>query len=87
MRDHTRRTVRTVVQAVVGLAAALPILLPELGIPETAAGVGIALAVAAAITRVMSSPLTQRFLPEWLRTTPTAPADSTAPTSRGDAPR
>ncbi|MFF7234391.1 hypothetical protein [Streptomyces sioyaensis] len=70
MKDATRRTVRTVVQTIVGLAAALPVLLPTLGVPETAAGYGLALAVAAAITRVMASPAAQRYLPAWLRTAP-----------------
>ncbi|MGW7197211.1 hypothetical protein [Streptomyces chryseus] len=71
MKDSTRRTVRTVVQAVIGLAAALPLLLPTLGVPETAAGYGVALAVAAGVTRAMASPAVQRFLPAWLRTSPT----------------
>ncbi|MEV5131449.1 hypothetical protein AB0K87_13265 [Streptomyces sp. NPDC053705] len=70
MTDANRRTVRTVVQTIVGLAAALPILLPTLGVPETAAGYGVALAVAAGITRAMASPTVQRFLPAWLRTAP-----------------
>ncbi|MFE7782027.1 hypothetical protein [Streptomyces nigrescens] len=72
MKDATRRTVRTVVQTVVGLAAALPVLLPTLGVPETAAGYGLALAVAAGITRVMASPAVQRYMPAWLRTAPAA---------------
>ncbi|MFZ3569288.1 hypothetical protein ACNYS0_20265 [Streptomyces sp. BH034] len=70
MKDSTRRTLRTVVQTVVGLAAALPVLLPTLGVPETAAGYGLALAVAAGITRAMNSPTVQRFLPAWLRKDP-----------------
>ncbi|MEV4437474.1 hypothetical protein AB0K09_00405 [Streptomyces sp. NPDC049577] len=68
MTDQSRRTVRTVVQALVGLAAALPVLLPTLGVPKTAAGYGVVLAVAAGVTRAMSSPVLQRFLPAWLRT-------------------
>lgn len=72
MTDQRRRTVRTVVQTLVGLAAALPILLPTLGVPETVAGYGVVLAVAAGITRAMASPTAQRFLPAWLRTAPDA---------------
>lgn len=72
MTDKNRRTARTVVQTIVGLAAALPILLPTLGIPSTAAGYGVVLAVAAAVTRAMASPTMQRILPAWLRTAPDA---------------
>ena len=46
-----------------------------ISVPATAAGYGLALAVAAGITRVMSSPAAQRFLPAWLRTTPDAGGD------------
>ncbi|WP_175587184.1 hypothetical protein [Nocardia cyriacigeorgica] len=60
-------------QLVVGVAAALPMIVAASGLPETAAGVGVALGVAAAITRVMSIPAVnfalQRFLP-WLAAEP-----------------
>jgi K+-transporting ATPase A subunit len=49
-----RRVIRTVLQVVVGLAAAVPIVLPALGIPTTLAGYGIITGVAAGITRIMA---------------------------------
>jgi hypothetical protein len=68
MKDTTKRTLRTSVQFVVGLAAALPFIVDTSGIPETAPGVGIGLAAAATLTRVMAVPAVQRLLPGWLRT-------------------
>lgn len=70
MRDSTRRTVRTVVQSAVSLAAAVPLLVQAAGVPETTAGVGLALAVAAAVTKVMTLPVVDRLLPAWLRMEP-----------------
>jgi hypothetical protein len=67
MRDATRRTVRTVVQAAGSLAAALPLIVAASGVPETTEGVGVGLAVAAAVTRVMALPAVDRLLPGWLR--------------------
>jgi hypothetical protein len=72
MTDATRRTLRSIVQFVLGLAAATPLIIDTAGIPRTAAGVGIALAVAAGITRVMSLDAVQDLLPNWLRITPPA---------------
>ncbi|MCX3064192.1 hypothetical protein [Streptomyces beihaiensis] len=68
MTNDTKRTIRTAVQFLVGLAAALPLLVHASGIPETAPGVGVGLAVAAAVTRLMAMPVVQRLLPGWLRT-------------------
>ncbi|KOX16579.1 MULTISPECIES: hypothetical protein [unclassified Streptomyces] len=70
MTDATRRTVRTVVQTVLALAAGLPLIIDAAGIPQTAAGVGVALAVAAGITRVMALPVVENLLPAWLRAAP-----------------
>lgn len=73
VRYPWRTTVRTVFQLVVGVAAALPMIVAASGLPETAAGVGVALGVAAAITRMMSIPAVNvalaRFLP-WLAAEP-----------------
>lgn len=65
MNDRTRRVARTLVQIIISLAAALPLLVDASGIPQTAAGVGVALAVAAGITRVMQLPAVQPVL-RWL---------------------
>ncbi|MFE1751096.1 hypothetical protein [Streptomyces anandii] len=42
------------------------------GIPEAAAGVGLALALASAITRVMALAVVENLLPAWLRPAPNA---------------
>ncbi|QNJ57082.1 holin [Gordonia phage Rabbitrun] len=62
MSDETRRTVRTVFQAAVAVAAALPLIVVASGIPATAAGVGVALAVAGGVTRVMALPVVDELL-------------------------
>jgi hypothetical protein len=67
MKDSTRRTVRTVFQTVVSVAAGMPLLLDASGIPETAPGVGVIVAVAAAVTRLMALPLVDNLLPSFLR--------------------
>ncbi|MGW7416144.1 hypothetical protein [Streptomyces sp. NPDC054863] len=72
MTDASRRTVRTLVQTALALAAGLPLILEASGIPQTAAGVGVALAVAGGITRVMRLPVVESLLPAWLRAEPTA---------------
>ncbi|MFE6223042.1 hypothetical protein [Streptomyces sp. NPDC057854] len=67
MKDSTRRTVRTVFQTAVSVAAGMPLLLDASGIPETAPGVGVILAVAAAVTRLMALPLVDSLLPSFLK--------------------
>jgi hypothetical protein len=67
--NSTRRTVRTVFQLALSLAVVLPLLVSASGLDETLPPLAIALAVAAAVTRVMALPaveqLLQRFAP-WL---------------------
>jgi hypothetical protein len=70
MSDALRRTLRTGLQVVLGLAAGLPLLVHTAGLPDTLPGLGVALAVAAAITRLMASPVVDGLLPGWLRTAP-----------------
>lgn len=67
MTDPTRRTTRTVFQLVVGTAAAMPLLVDASGLPETSGAVAVALAVSAAVTRVMSLPVVDALLPGWLK--------------------
>lgn len=50
-----RKVLRTVVQVAAGLAAAIPLVAPVLGTGRTASAYGVALGVAAVITRVMHS--------------------------------
>jgi hypothetical protein len=70
--NSTRRTVRTVFQLALSLAAVLPLLVSASGLDETLPPLALALAVAAAVTRVMALPaveqLLQRFAP-WLAAT------------------
>lgn len=77
MSDAARRTIRTIVQTVLGLAAALPLIIDTAEIPRTAAGVGVALAVAAGATRVMNLDQVQKLLPSWLRSAIPEPEDET----------
>ena len=67
MKDSTKRTLRTVLQLVVGLAAALPLIVGASGLPGTVPGLGVALGVAAGVTRVMALPAVNDLLPSWLR--------------------
>lgn len=67
MTDSTRRTLRTVFQLVVGAAAAMPLLVEAAGLSETSGAVAVALAVSAAVTRVMSLPIVDELLPAWLK--------------------
>lgn len=62
MSPKTKRTIRTILQAVVGLAAGLPLILAVSGIPATAGGVAIVLAVAGGVTRVMALPTVEGWL-------------------------
>lgn len=73
MSDAARRTLRTIVWTVIGLAAATPLIIDTAGIPRTAAGVSIVLAVAAGLTRVTALDAVQKLLPSWLRTTASTP--------------
>lgn len=66
MKDSTKRTIRTVVQTIIAIAAGLPLIVDAAGIPEAAPGIAIALGVAAAVTRVMALPVVNQLLPGWL---------------------
>lgn len=73
VRRPWRTTVRTLFQLLVGLAPMLPVIVDASGVDEASAGVAGALAISAAVTRVMSLPqveqLLQRFVP-WLAAAP-----------------
>lgn len=73
--DSTRRTLRTIVQDGLSLAAAAPLIVAASGVPETTAGVAVGLAVAAGITRVMALDSVDRLLPSWLRKATPAAVD------------
>ncbi|MER6917022.1 hypothetical protein ABT354_35705 [Streptomyces sp. NPDC000594] len=62
MKDTSKRTVRTVLQTGVALAAALPGIVSASGIPGTLPWVAGALAVAGGVTRVMALPVVEAVL-------------------------
>jgi hypothetical protein len=62
MKPSTKRAVRTLVQAAVGLAAALPAIVAASGIPQSLPWVAGALAVAAGVSRVMALPVVEQLL-------------------------
>ncbi len=59
MKRSTKETINTVIQVLAGLSAAAPVVIHDGGM---FAGAGAALAVAAAITRVMAVPAVQDLL-------------------------
>ncbi|MFJ9961088.1 hypothetical protein [Streptomyces avermitilis] len=67
MSDATRRTIRTAFQTAVAIAAGLPAIVGASGLTDAVPGVAAALAVAAAVTRVMALPVVDSLLPSWLR--------------------
>ncbi|MEV6839775.1 hypothetical protein AB0N17_35655 [Streptomyces sp. NPDC051133] len=68
MSEAAKRTLRTVLQTAVGLCVLLPTVVDTAGIPRTLPWAAGALAVAAAVTRLMAAPGVQALLPAWLRT-------------------
>ncbi|MFF0740532.1 hypothetical protein ACFYVL_09030 [Streptomyces sp. NPDC004111] len=66
MSDANQRTLRTCLQTFLGVAAGLPLIIDASGIPQSTAGVAVAIAVAAGITRVMALPVVHQLLPDWL---------------------
>ncbi|MFF9002598.1 hypothetical protein ACF1GW_35755 [Streptomyces achromogenes] len=68
MRDENKRTLRTVLQTLVGVAVALPGIVAASGVPESLPWVAGSLAVAGGFARVMALPSVQGLLPGWLRT-------------------
>ncbi|MFI5781214.1 hypothetical protein [Nocardia sp. NPDC051570] len=80
VRYPWRTVLRTVFQLIIGLAAAMPTLVGELGLPPTA-GVAGALAISAAITRLMAIPAIDDLLTlvaPWLCAEPGAPRGDVA---------
>lgn len=85
MTDSTKRAIRTGVQTLLGLVAAVAILVPIIGDQYPAlAGVGAAaLAFTVAVTKCWNALEEAGLIPSWLKDAPgkhEAPTDSTAPT-------
>ncbi|MEU8889219.1 hypothetical protein [Streptomyces sp. NPDC048442] len=66
MTDATRRALRTFAQAGCALLAAAPLLAEEPAVRDVPVLAGAA-TFAAALSRAMSAPAVQRWLPPWLR--------------------
>lgn len=69
MTDSTKRTIRTVVQMVLGLAGATAVAVPLIGAqfaPLAGAG-AIALGIAAAVTKVWNGLESAGKIPAWLK--------------------
>lgn len=75
MKDSTRRTIRTSFQTGLAVAAGLPLIVAASGVPDALPGLGVILAVAAGVTRVMALPLIDGLLPSWLRAAPSPEAE------------
>ncbi|MCU1640923.1 MAG: hypothetical protein JWN03_1198 [Nocardia sp.] len=61
-----RAMTRTIFQLVVGLAAALPMIVASTGLPTTTVGIGAALAISAVVTRIMALPAVNAALATWV---------------------
>jgi hypothetical protein len=69
--DSGRRTLRSVVQFAITLAAAMPVIIAGLGVdPVSTPGVATLLAASAGVVRVFNSPIVESRLPAWLRKAP-----------------
>jgi hypothetical protein len=66
--DAAKRTLRTVVQTLVGLCVLLPSAIGSAGLTDTLPWAAGAVAVAGGLSRVMAVPGVQAVLPSWLRT-------------------
>lgn len=67
MSKKNKQVLRTVIQAAVGFAVALPGLIDATGLDQTTPWIAGGLAASAAITRLMAVPQVQKFL-GWLNT-------------------
>ncbi|MFE3051614.1 hypothetical protein [Nocardia sp. NPDC059239] len=85
VRYPWRTLARTTFQLIVGLAAAMPLIVASSGLPTTAAGIGTALAISAAITRIMSVPQVNLALAIWVPWLAAEPRDDGRPTDAGEA--
>ncbi|MCX3061867.1 hypothetical protein [Streptomyces beihaiensis] len=76
MSEAAKRTLRTVLQAALGLCVLLPVIIDAAGIRQTIPWAAGSLAVAAAVTRVMAVPGVQALLPRWLHVQPPSTTDA-----------
>jgi hypothetical protein len=62
LSEKNKVVARTVIQTLVGLAVVIPVIVSELGLPQTAGWVAGVLAVSAAVTRFMASEMGQKLM-------------------------
>lgn len=62
LSKKNKQTIRTVIQAGVGIAVALPGIVEASGLDEATPWVAAGLAVSATVTRLMAVPQVQKFL-------------------------
>lgn len=67
MSKKNKQVLRTIIQAAVGFAVALPGLIDATGLDQTTPWIAGGLATSAAVTRLMAVPQVQKFL-GWLNT-------------------
>ena len=81
MTDSTKRTLRTVVQVLLGACAAVAIVVPIIGaqFDQAAAVGGIAVAAAGVVTKVMNALESARIIPAWLKDQPAPAATPPSP--------
>jgi hypothetical protein len=97
MSDAAKRTLRTLVQTLVGVCVLLPSAASSSGLTATLPWAAGAVAVAGVLSRLMSLPGVQALLPSWLGTGTAvngdralsalpdpAPADDAAPAPKAD---
>ena len=89
MTDSTKRTLRTLVQVLLGACAAVAIVVPIIGaqFDQAAAVGGIAVAIAGMVTKVMNALESARIIPAWLKDQPlSAAAPAAAPPNPAPIP-
>lgn len=77
MTDSNRRALRTAFQALLAVAAAVPLLAGTPGVADLP-GYATLVVAATAFSRLMSMPAVERLLPSWLKQRETARAEGGA---------
>lgn len=75
MSDSARRALRTTLQTLLGLLAAVPLLVDSGSLPATLPGLALAVTVSTTVTRLMALPGVERLLPSWLHREASAESD------------
>lgn len=84
MSASVKRTIRTIVQTGIAMAAGLPLIIQASGADARAGGVVLALAVSGAVTRIMALPVVEQMLTMVGLGFVTAPEAPAPPASNSD---